>query len=290
MLVQPVLYLSIAVGALSMISYGFSGFLISRITRFENAIKAVFWYFLLMSIVLGIVGLLFFKPPQISELQAVLLALVSVFSVLGLVLFYKGLEAGKLAIVSPLSGTWSIVTVLISITFLGESLSSVQMLGVALTIAGTVLTSLKIKDIIRLKHSGLAKGSGYAIACALSWGLFYSGIGVLSKQMGWLWPILITGVGSAILLFFYSLAKKSGISYPKKTSGLVLAWVAIAIVALSLYGIGTSYGYVSVVSPISASAPVIAVVLALFVLKEKLEPVQVLGIAVIIIGLVMIAF
>ena len=280
--------LSIVFGIISMIGYGLTDFLSSTVTKKDNPIKLGFWYFLLSSILLAIIGLLLFKIPKISDVEAIILVVTSFLSVFGLLSFLKALKVGKLSIIAPISGSWSIITVLIGVIFLNETLSILQIVGVILTILGTILTSFKLRDILNLKLNNLVPGSGYAVITMLIWGVFYAAIGVLSKQFGWLYPVFIVTLGSAILLLIYSLIKRIKLSFPTKLSGLLVLWAILGTIAFVFYSLGANYGYISLVSPITAAAPFIAVILGLLLLKERVEINQIIGISLIIIGLIVI--
>ncbi len=289
MAVESLLALSLIFGTISMAFYGLSSFFVSILSKRDNPIKLTFWYFVISTIILAVIALMFFKVPSISATEAALLAVASVLSVAGLFAFFKSLEKGKLAIVAPISGSWSIITVLVGVLFLKENLSLLQGLGVLATIIGTTLTSFKLKGILKTGFHSLVSGAEYAMAAMLIWGAFYSLIGVLSKGMGWLYPIMIVGIGSCIILFASSSANKTKINFPASLSMMLIVWSVITVIALASYSVGTSHGYVSVVGPIAAASPFIAVILGVLLLKEKLASNQIIGIALILLGIIAIA-
>ena len=57
----------------------------------------------------------------------------------GLLLYYLALERSWASIVVPVTATYPIVSVLLSVVFLGERLTWVQSLGIALVLIGLVL-------------------------------------------------------------------------------------------------------------------------------------------------------
>lgn len=69
-------------------------------------------------------------------------ALTGVLGTAGLIAFYLALDRGKASVVVPLIGVYPIVTALLSVVFLGERLSPVQIAGVGLAIVAVVLISL----------------------------------------------------------------------------------------------------------------------------------------------------
>lgn len=59
--------------------------------------------------------------------------------VAGLVTFYGALSVGEATVIVPLTGTYPIFTVLLSLVFLGERLTIMQWLGIVLVVLGIVL-------------------------------------------------------------------------------------------------------------------------------------------------------
>jgi transporter family protein len=66
-------------------------------------------------------------------------AVSAILGGIGLVTFYLALDRGKASQVAPVIGVYPAIVALLSAAFLSERLSAVQVLGVALAIAGVVL-------------------------------------------------------------------------------------------------------------------------------------------------------
>jgi transporter family protein len=69
-------------------------------------------------------------------------ALVGVFGTAGLVTFYLALDRGKASVVIPLIGIYPIITAVLSVLFLNERLTAVQVAGIGLAAVAVVLISL----------------------------------------------------------------------------------------------------------------------------------------------------
>ncbi|MEM0149755.1 MAG: DMT family transporter [Candidatus Micrarchaeaceae archaeon] len=282
------LLVSIAAGTAAMLGYGVSDLFGSILSKKEDPIRLNLWYFALSTVILAIVAVLFYKPLALNSYKAAILAFTSIFSVLGLVFFIKGLRAGKLSIVMPIASTYSIIPIAIGVLFLAEAPTGIQYAGIAFAVIGTAITSM---DFHKLSiHSGmLLPGVGYGILTMLMWGFFYAGIGVLSKSMGWLYPVLISTAASAAILLIFSIIKNRNIALPRRSGKTIILWVLLGTAALVSYGFGTEYGSMPLVSPITASAVIVSVLLGITILKEKLKRNQLVGIGLIIAGIAMIA-
>lgn len=272
-----------------MLGYGISDFFPSRLTKSAGPVNLLFWYFSISSLMLAVVGLLVSGFPIITGDDAILIVGAIALNVLGLLTFLKGLKIGKLSIIAPISGSWSVITVLIGVIFLSEALNVLEIVGIILVIFGTLLASLRIRDVLRLKRDTIISGSEYAVATMLIWGVLFALIGVLSKRIGWLSPIFIVTVGSAVVLFVYSVVGKVELKFPVKLYRMVGLWTLTGTLAFIFYSLGTNYGYISIVSPITAASAFVAVILGVIVLRERLENEQRLGIVLIIIGIILVA-
>ena len=86
--------------------------------------------------------LLYVKPSFAGSSQAVFYALLAgTIGSLGTISFYTALSLGKASIIVPLTALYPVVTVILSVLFLHETLTVKQALGVALAIAAILLIS-----------------------------------------------------------------------------------------------------------------------------------------------------
>ena len=94
-----------------------------------------------------------------------------------------------------------------------------------------------------------------------------------------------------VILFGYSSFSKQSL-LPK---GKKIPWMLLIIIgffdvcAFFAYSIGVSNAYGAIVAPISSAYSVVTVVLGVMILKEKIQFRQILGIAAILCGLVIIS-
>lgn len=270
--------------------YGVSELSASVLSRKSSPISIAFWYFLASSVVLAIIGVLFFKPPVVSAFYAMVFAAISIVSAGALIIFYKGLSAGKISIVAPVANGWAIIAVVVGAVLLHESVGAVQIVGVALAITGTVLVSIDFRELRKLGPKAMTDGVKYALAAMIGWGVFFTVLGILSKQFGWFWPVLIIAVGSTLFILAYAAATKVKLALPARAMmGTALFYIAVTIIATLAYSIGTNIGYIAFVGPISASSPFMVVLLAAALFKERMSRLQMASIAMIIIGMVAIA-
>lgn len=272
-----------------MLSYGIIDYIGAILARSEGTVKITFWYFAVSSIIMAIIGLLFVKPPAIPTVYIAIFATLSVLSAFSLLAFLKGLKVGSISIVSPIASAYPIVIVFAGVLLLNEAITISLGAGIVLIILGAVFASFKMHELRKLKLSKAIPGVKYALIALFGWGILYASIGIISKSLGWFYPVFIISVGSAIALFIYSWFGKIDTAFPLKIKRNLFAYATIGTAAFLFYSIGTNIGSIAVVGPITGAAPLITVILAMALKGEKVEINQAIGIIFIISGIVILS-
>ncbi len=96
-----------------------------------------------VGIILCLIILIKYKNIIITEQKILGYAIISaILVVIGSLILYYALYKGKASIVVPLSSIGPAITVALSILFLKETLTTYQMIGIALIIVGIILLSI----------------------------------------------------------------------------------------------------------------------------------------------------
>jgi len=90
----------------------------------------------LYAVALAVVG----RFPALSLDQLPLACALAALGLTGLLLFYKALALGPIAIVSPIGAAYVAVTVLLVVVFLGERLNPAQTVAIVVTTIGIIMT------------------------------------------------------------------------------------------------------------------------------------------------------
>jgi uncharacterized membrane protein len=143
----------------------------------------------------GIVAYVFLHLPFTQTMLAISLLIgifTGVFAALGYFYFYRALEAGPIALVSPLTSTSSICTLLLSLFILRQGLTAVQIGAVIISILGVLLASTNLKEIRALlqnqRYTFFSKGLRWAIIATLAFGLMDFGIRSICSRIGMVPP------------------------------------------------------------------------------------------------------
>ncbi|NTU46741.1 DMT family transporter [Candidatus Roizmanbacteria bacterium] len=215
-------------------------------------------------------------------------------AVLGQAFYIYVLEKGEISITATILSSFSIYTILFSVLFNHEVLTSATSFFILLTILGTIIVSFPEKfSRSELKKMSLVL---WPIAAAVAIGASDT----ITKNY-----ITNSSVGS--FLFFVSFAQLFvSIAYLKwakqplnqlqiifkSYKDYVFAAFGSLCISISTLFLFLSFRFTlaSIASPIVASAPVITVILAVFFLKEKIRPKDFIGLAFVLISIIAIGY
>ncbi|MBN2367901.1 EamA family transporter [Candidatus Woesearchaeota archaeon] len=294
------LSLGIISGLAAMFGWGIADFLQSIPVRKMGPYKTMF-VSNVFAVLLTFPAIFFLGSLYISSSNLALLLLGGIFQVVAIEYFYKSMEIGELSIVSPISASYSIITVFLVVIFLGKELSMLTFLSIVLIVLGIVLTSTDIRKISQLKT---VKGVKESLVPLVLWGVyfFFSDLvagnntlyGINFPETNYLVLFFYSNLINNLLMLVYVLFLRKGWVSRKDFSGnkvlpvLFISSVFYAIIWL-VVNYAISKGFVSIVAPISSLYPVVIVILALLFYKEKLVLNQKIGIATVLAGLFLIS-
>jgi drug/metabolite transporter (DMT)-like permease len=203
---------------------------------------------------------------------------------------YRALELGPVAVVSPIGATYALVGVGLAVVVLGERPGALPIAGGIVTVTGVMLSSTDLRKLEGSVRRRRPPGLSWAIASAILFGIAGFLLGYLSKRVGWVIGVWASRTAQLVCLFGLGLLRAGatrGIGMNRATAGAVGVGIA-DLVGVVAYSYGAQEGFVSIVLVASAVFPLIAVVLSIGLLHERLAPNQFAGIALVIVGLVML--
>jgi drug/metabolite transporter (DMT)-like permease len=294
------LSIGILAGLVAMLCWGIADFLQALVIKKIGSSKTM--------LIGNVITLLFTLPffmifilrGYFSFSAAVLVTIVvsSIIDAVAVFAFMRSYDVGEVSVVTPISASYSLVTVILAMLFLGERLPAMKLVSVIVIIAGIILTSTDIKKF-RL-HA--AAGVKESVVALFGWGIYFLLIGIAMKQQAHAFPdqsiwvvagtiFFLSTMFNSIFLAGIGLVSK-GIPTPSELKHNItvifinfllytLAWVAVN------YGIAQEL--VSIVAPVSSLYPALTVLLAMIILKEKLAVNQKYGIVLTLLGIFLIS-
>jgi drug/metabolite transporter (DMT)-like permease len=220
------------------------------------------------------------QPPGPTVLWA---ALAGVFGGLGLAAFYRGMAVGSISIVAPIAAVGAVVPVVFGIAT-GDDVSHLQLLGFVLALGGVAAASLErqIGDV------RIAAGVPWAIAAVIGFGGYYVPMHAASEQ-DFLWAAFVFRSTVAVLALTAWLILRPPITAARGHLGAIAMIGILDTAGNTLFAAASSLGDVSVVSVLATLYPVTTVALAAIVLGERLDRLQLAGVASALLGVVLIS-
>lgn len=206
----------------------------------------------------------------------------SITGYLGLMSFYQALATGRMGIVSPVAALGVLVPLTIGL-LAGEILSGLQTLGVLLAIAGIIFASGP-----ELSGKAAARPVVLALLAALGFGLCLVAI-AKGSEIDAVTTMTVMRIQTVTVGFFVWLKTRASLNFEKRDF-VPLVFIGIFDIGANLaFGIATTSDLLSVVSVLGSIYPVVTVLLAWWLLKERLLSVQYWGVLLAMIGVGAIA-
>jgi drug/metabolite transporter (DMT)-like permease len=201
---------------------------------------------------------------------------------------YRSFEIGKMAVVAPLSASYPVLSVSLSLLS-GERLSAARAIGIACTMLGVLFVAGGERppdenDAEAMRRSG--KGIGWALSSAVGFGVLFWLLGthviprVGAPQTVWMIRLTCTAVVTVIILLAHQ-----PIGLPRNTRWMSLGMGAGDTSAFVLSNRAMQIEQVAVISVLGSLYGAVTVALAAIVLREHVSRWQWAGIAAIFSGI-----
>jgi drug/metabolite transporter (DMT)-like permease len=201
---------------------------------------------------------------------------------IGLTAFYRCLAVGKMEINAPLS---ALITAMIPVGFgivLHGRPRLLQLIGFAIAIAGTVLVSKP-----EVAHQAPA-GVGLAVLAGFGFGGFLICM-KLASVTSILWPLCIARFTSASAILAVCLLTRQSPLVPARLLPLAAFTGMLDTAGNALFMIAAQIGRLDVAAVLSSLYPVTTVILARWILKERLHRIQTVGMLAVLVAIPLIA-
>jgi drug/metabolite transporter (DMT)-like permease len=222
-------------------------------------------------------------------------AVAGTVGMVALAAFYRGLAIGAMGVVAPISGTAAAIPVVAGV-IAGERPEPIQWVGMAIALVGIVLVARDKPDddcpdpdaALARRGFPVAAGVGLALIAAVGFGAFLTLMDYAAEPD----PLLATLVSRSASVSVLALAVI--VARPPMTVGrrdgiTIMAIGCLDLTANALYAAATTEGLLSVVAVLGSLYPVMPVVLARIVLKERIGGMQRVGSALAIGGALLLA-
>jgi drug/metabolite transporter (DMT)-like permease len=278
--------LSLGLGA--SLCWGVSDFLAGQQSRRMSTLVVLAGSQLVALVMYALLAAVVGMPGSAGDVVLVAL-LAGALSVAGLGCFYHALALGRMGLVAPIVATGTAVPVVAGVLG-GERLGALPAAGIVLAIAGVVLASRTTDGDELVPGAGGSPwhAIGLSIVAAGTIGLALVLIDA-SAEHGVMSTLLIAKcAGAACALALLGLARPAVPSSARQLLP-VAAVGALEATANSVFTLATTLGALSLTAVAASLYPVITVLLARKLLDERLNHGQVVGVAITLAGVALMA-
>jgi drug/metabolite transporter (DMT)-like permease len=274
-------------GTLAAVAWGFADVLVTYLSRRAGFFRALLVTQLVGVAVLVAIALAVEDLPGPSAAQLLALAALAPVAAIAYGGFYRALELGPIAIVSPIASSNGAVVVLLAVLVLGETLGALQVVGCALVLGFIFLAAMEPE---REEAEG-GSGIRLALAASVAFGGYLFPLATFSDELGWLVPILVARSMTAALLAAVALTRPPPSIGALGRVGVLGCAVAGALDATGylVFNRGAEIGEVAITSAAAASYPVIPILFGLVALRERVASHQLIGVAGVLVGMVVLS-
>jgi drug/metabolite transporter (DMT)-like permease len=271
--------LVLALGA--SVAWGVSDFVGPLLSRTLGTLRVLFWAQIGGCAAIGIAVAARGDGPAG---WGVLFAIAASFGgMLGLFAYYRGMAVGAMSVVAPIAGVSAIVPVIFGIVT-GDRPSTAQYAGIACALAGVGLASIE-------QHEGarrVAAGVGLALLAAIGFGFYFPWMHAAGEIDFW-WASLVfrltaLGIVAAAVAF-----DRPTLKLGRKELAIVVAVGIGDTLGNLLFAAASGHGLVSLTSVLASLYPIVTVMLAAAVLRERVAPTQRAGIVLTLAGVALIS-
>lgn len=217
--------------------------------------------------------------------------------------YFTGLRIGPIAVVSGMVAAYGGLTVVLAVLIRGESLTLLQAAGATVATIGVIMTGVAFDGSIRGTRLA-SPGVGFAIVALVLFATMSIGSDIVIDMASWLEVLLVSRTANAILstiILVVSLTVGRRVAEPlligdeggdrradRRVVGFVVVAGVLDVMGLVVFTYGLENAETWLVGLASSFGPAVTIIVAVAFLGERLKPVQWVGLAGVLAGMIAI--
>jgi uncharacterized membrane protein len=201
---------------------------------------------------------------------------------LGFYAYYRGMAVGAMSIVAPIAGISAAIPVVVGILS-GDRPSTWQWLGIAAALGGVFLASREPG-----RGGRVAAGAGLALLAAIGFGGYFPPMHAAGTADFWWASLIFRMTSTSVILAAVAIRRPPLTAAPVQVSLLALIGIG-DMLGNFLFAAASASGLVSITSVLASLYPIVTVLLARLVLKERVARSQEAGIVLTLAGVAFIS-
>lgn len=202
----------------------------------------------------------------------------------GTAFLYRGLSAGRMGVVAPVSGVGAALVPVAVGVLTGERPAALVWLGILLVLPGIWLVAHEPATGPGRLGAGLTDG----VLAGLGFGLLFAALAQIPAEAGFV-PLALNQVvaGAVIVVVALALGSPWVPRDPRALGGVVSG--GLGALATGAFLVATHSGYLTVTAVIASLYPAVTVMLAAFVLREHVHRAQAIGLGLCAVAVSLVA-
>lgn len=277
--------LSIVLALGSAVSWGLGDFL----GGFTSRRVPLLWVLLFTQVVGLVVALpiaVVHSRPAFDAPTVLAAMIASLAGLVGIAGLYRAIALGVGSIAAPISATGAALPVAFGL-LRGEPTTTVQELGMACALVGVIVASRTGEEQAHLGQAAKA-GIGFAVLAAVGFGVFFVMIHQASANDVF-WAVSIQRATGSVAMAIVLLMVRPPFKITPRDAPWLFLVGTLDQTANTLYGLASTVGLLSLSAVLASLYPLVTVILARFVLNERISGVQKSGVALAITGVALVA-
>ena len=281
---------SVIYGVLAAVGWGIADFLAAFASKRLGVLRTATGVHIASTVVAAGYFFVVFDSALLTWAHWAALVGVSALGLLVYLAFYRALNEGPVAVVSPIVSSYAIVVIALAMLFSGERLNGWQATGAMCSIGGVVLASFDPRSFSSTGRL-IGLGAALAIVTMLGIGVLSFALGILSRELGWFLPVYISRTLTLGLFIPLTVVMRQwtlkGITIPLAVAVAVAGIVETG--GMFAYTRGAEVGVISIVAAASITYPLIPMLGGIILLGERLAISQWVGLGIALAGLFVLA-
>jgi drug/metabolite transporter (DMT)-like permease len=290
-------YTSILTGLVTAFCWGTADYL----SRFQSE-KVGYYKTVVYSNIFTLVVLVALIPVlspnlEVATFPLVVLVGAGALNFIAFNFLYRAFHKGVVSVVAPIAYTFPAVTTVLSVLILGTFLPASRIVAIAGIIVGVILLSTRFSELGSYlggrASPNITSGVGSAIGSSLFFGTVYIGIGYAAPFVSVVIPAIVLRSVAIVAGFLLAPVLHQAVRPSRLAFSRIILVMGILEAAGFLsftYGISSSGSALPIVASLAGMGGAVAASYGFVFLKERLEPNQVVGVFLSIIGVFILLY
>jgi drug/metabolite transporter (DMT)-like permease len=253
----------------------------SRSSRLIQPSSVVAWAMFVGLLVSAPIAAVHGVPSRLDGSPGAWLVLSGTGNVVGLMIAYRAMRIGQVALVAPLISTEGAVAAVIAL-LAGESVAPGTGVALAAIAVGVCLSAVPPSERVDPGGARRSQAALLAVIAAVSFGVSLYATGKAAAVLPTAWVVLSARLIGTVALGL-PLALGGRLQLTRAALPLVVTSGLCEVLGFYSYAIGARHG-IAVAAVLSSQFGAIAAVVAYVLLKERLSRIQLGGVVIVILG------